>query len=502
MVHSLRRSSLALLVASGLSFASTAHADAPVPVPAPVPAPSPSESPAAARAAHTPPQAPPNGSLLVDEATLNRLVDARIRANAEAQKRTREAPKAAAELEPAPFAQFDSTWMNGQSRQKEQPLKLFDGALTFSAYFDMNYAFSSHHPKDHTLTGGASVSRHNEIGINLASFGLEWNHKNVIGRVAFQYGNLLNIVQDLDGTVARGRSLTAQNLRYIREATAGYHFDVGKGLNVEGGIFMSYIGLESYLLAENWNYTRSIVCDHTPFYFQGVRAQYFPTSRIKIEPWVMNGWQSYGKWNAAPSAGLALRYTPTEAVTLIANFYGGTDTKGVSGRVRVHHDNSILVRYFDAPMSSFLSKAAFSLNTHAGFETGGEGLPGPEQAHMVGTSLVSRTWFAKNYLALALRGEVFSNPSSYLAQYPPPGFASGAGTAALRAAGLTATFDVLPSDTFAFRAEISHRWSSRAYYAGPDGTTSADGFQPVDPAFAPDVRNDQTLFVLGLNARL
>jgi hypothetical protein len=161
-----------------------------------------------------------------------------------------------------------------------------------------------------------------------------------------------------------------------------------------------------------------------------------------------------------------------------------------------------VARVYDAPGSSFVSKAALSLNTHVGFESGGEGLPGPGQAHMVGSSLVGRTWFAKNYLALSLRGEVISNPSSYLAQFPPPGYASGGGTPALRAAGLTATFDILPSDSIALRAEVSHRVSNRAYFAGPDGTTSPDGFQPIDPTFTPDTRTDQTLFVLGLNARL
>ena len=33
---------------------------------------------------------------------------------------------------------------------------------------------------------------------------------------------------------------TIDHFRYIREATVGYHFDVARGLNVEGGIFMSY----------------------------------------------------------------------------------------------------------------------------------------------------------------------------------------------------------------------------------------------------------------------
>ena len=401
----------------------------------------------------------------------------------------------------------DYTWMNGQSRQKEQPLKVLDGAVTFSTYLDVNYAYSSRHPRDHTLTGGSTISRHNEIGINLASIGVDLNYQNVIGRLSLQYGNMLNLVQDLDGTVSRGRSLTTQNLRYIREATAGYHFDALHGINVEAGIFMSYIGLESYLLAENWTYNRSLVCDHTPFYFQGARAQIFTSSRVKIEPWVMNGWQTYGKWNDAPSVGTQLRWSPLEAVTLFANFYGGTDTKGVPSRVRLHHDDSVLVRYFNRPTASFVSKAAFSLNNHIGVESGGrdalgEKLPGPTNAHMVGTSLVHRTWFSRDHLALSLRGEVMSNPTSYLAQYPPPGLMTGTGSKPLEIWGLTSTFDVLPTDTFTLRFEALYRKSSVAYFAGPGGTTSPDGYQPAPDGYVPDAAKSQALFVVAALFRL
>ena len=107
---------------------------------------------------------------------------------------------------PAPevtFAWGDTTWMNGQSRQKTFPLGSIGNAVTPSIYLDVNYAFSHNRPRDNTLTGSASVGRHNEVGINLASIGLEWSYQHVIGRASVQYGNMLNIVQDLDGTVAR-----------------------------------------------------------------------------------------------------------------------------------------------------------------------------------------------------------------------------------------------------------------------------------------------------------
>ncbi len=416
------------------------------------------------------------------------------------------APAPAPAAAPGPFAWGDFTWMNGQSRQKDFPLKAFNDAVTLSLYLDTNYAYSLNHPRDNTFTGTASVPRHNEFNVNLASVGMEWSYKNVIGRLSLQYGSMISIVQDLDGTTARGRNIGVQNLRYIREATAGYHFDVLHGINVEGGIFLSYIGLESFLLAENWNYTRSVVCEHTPFYFQGMRVQIFTSDRVKVEPWLMNGWQTYGKWNLAPAGGVALRWSPTEALTLVSNFYAGSDSQGIPDRVRFHNDHSALLRYYDAPASSFISKAAVSINNHIGFESGGnvngEDLPGPDRAHMVGTALVNRVWFSHDQLALSIRPEVFSNPTRYLSQYPPPGFESGPHVKALQIWGLTGTFDVMPTDFFALRFEGSYRHANVPYYAGHGGTTSPSGYQPTPAGYVPDTVKDQVLFVVAANFRL
>ena len=87
--------------------------------------------------------------------------------------------------------------MNGQSRQKDFPLKPFGDAVTLSLYLDTNFAYSANHPRDNTFTGTASVPRHNEFNVNLASVGLEWNYKNIIGRLSLRYGSMISIVQDL-----------------------------------------------------------------------------------------------------------------------------------------------------------------------------------------------------------------------------------------------------------------------------------------------------------------
>ena len=423
------------------------------------------------------------------------------------------------EFGPIPFEGMDLTWINGQNRQKTFPLS--NKVLTGVVYLDTYYNYNFNHPKDNTHTISGTMGRHNEFTVNLASIGVETYYKNIIGRIWLQTGAMLNIVQDLDGTTLRGRNLAigtthANNLKYIREAAAGYHFNKWYGLNFEMGIFMSFIGLESYVLQENWCYQRSMVCEFTPFYFSGARAQAYFSKHYKAELWIMNGWQSYGKWASAPALGQSNYYRPNENLQLVANFYYGHDTQFVPGRMRFHHDHSVVYRYFRHG-DGLISQAAFSLNNHYGFQSGGsitdasgnrQKLAGPDKAYMAGTSLAHRVWFAKNKFALTLRGDYLTNPSRYLAYSPGvfgtngyvPGYSN---SDQLMMATGTATFDMMPNDFVTFRLEYGFRQASVPYFAGPNGTTSPDGYQGVVPAnYAPDLRRRENRITIATSFRL
>ena len=73
---------------------------------------------------------------------------------------------------------------------------------------------------------------------------------------------------------------------------------------------MSYIGLFSYYNFDNWTYQPSYVSSNTPWFFNGVRVQWFPTNKLKIEPWFINGWQSYGRSNGKLGLGWANSLSP------------------------------------------------------------------------------------------------------------------------------------------------------------------------------------------------
>lgn len=418
-----------------------------------------------------------------------------------------------------PFEGMDLTWVNGQNRQKDFPLVLTDKKgetiLTGVAYLDGHFNYNFARPKDNTQTISAVTARSNEFSLALASIGIESNYKNIIGRLWLQTGSMLNVVQEADGSVARGRNTSTGNLKFIREAAAGYHFNVNHGLNVEMGIFMSYIGLESYMTQENWSYQRSMVCDFTPFYFQGARVQYYPSKKFKTELWVLNGWQTYNSWSKGLGVGNSNYYRPNENLQLVANFYYGTDSKSGTNQLskirRFHHDNSVVFRYYKNKGKSAkgLSQAAFSINNHYGFQNG-DGVKSKDN-YMTGTSIANRLWFNKNKLGLTLRGDYVTNPGGYLAFSPAVSggipndyelaIASGK---SLKMTQLSATFDVMPSDFVTFRLEFAHRNANVPYFPGSGGTTSQTGFNNdvLDPTWKADLRKIENRIIAAVNFRL
>ncbi|HTF05289.1 MAG TPA: outer membrane beta-barrel protein [Bacteroidia bacterium] len=425
----------------------------------------------------------------------------------------------------------DYTWVNGQNRQHNFPLtfqKNGETILTGVAYLDTYYNYNFAKPADNTQTISSTIGRHNEMTLNLASIGMETNYKNVIGRLWLQFGQMGSIIQEADGSVYRGRNSAISNLKYIREAAAGYHFNVWQGINVEMGIFMSYIGLESYVTQENWNYQRSMVCDFTPFYFSGARVQMYPSAKLKTEIWILNGWQTYNSFGKSPGVGSSTYYRPNTNLQFAANFYLGTDTQNPdtlgqqSERIRFHHDNSIVARYFSRPGSGGISQAAFSINSHYGFQSNNEAndTVRASENFMTGISVANRVWFSRNKFALTLRGDYITNQSvvngvntyPYLAFSPA---ASGgqpnnydeaiASNEKLKITQFTATFDVMPNDHVTFRLEYGYRSSSIPYFTGSGGTTSPSGWTNGPAAVLPwaaDLRKTESRITVAVNFRL
>ena len=235
---------------------------------------------------------------------------------------------------------------------------------------DVDYIVDFNHPQDDTIGGSSEVFRSSEVHVTQLGVGGDFHYDNVRARLMTQFGLYSQTTPRNDASPARGQWNLADAYRYVSEAYGGYHFNALHGINVDAGIFMSYIGLFSYYNFDNWAYQPSYVSSNTPWFFNGVRVQIFPTAKLKIEPWFINGWQSYGRFNHRPGLGGQILYRPTPWLSILGNQYGlGQDTLGVPGRTRYHTDDSIEVKYYDRP-GKMIDKAAFSLTADAGCESG------------------------------------------------------------------------------------------------------------------------------------
>lgn len=176
---------------------------------------------------------------------------------------------------------------------------------------------------------------------------------------------------------------------------------------MNAGIFVSYIGLFSYTNFDNWTYQPSFVSSTTPWFFNALRIQWFPTNKLKIEPWIINGWQSYAKFDGKLRFGSQIIYQPTENLKLVFNNYGvGTDNPNLPHTICHHTDDSIEYRYFNCPGNSGISKAAFSFTIDAGCQSGGgiHCTGSVNRSTFLGVMGDNRFWFHEDLFAITLGG--------------------------------------------------------------------------------------------------
>lgn len=418
------------------------------------------------------------------------------------------------EAKPEPFAFADFTWLNGNSRQHKP---VFDfPAFTGEIRVDTNYVYDFNHPQDHTLVGSSELGRTNEVQVQQLGVGGDFHYENVRARLLTQVGMYSTMTPRNDASPARGQWDLANAYRYVSEAYGGYHFNKMNGINVDAGIFMSYVGLFSYYQYDNWAYQPSYVSSNTPWFFNGVRIQIFPNDHFKEEIWLTNGWQSYGMFNDAPGIGSQTLWRPNGNWSILSNnYFYGKDTLGNSERLRAHSDSSVEWKYRDTPDSK-LSKSALSFTFDVGCEYGGGvkctgGNAAKPSQYFIGFMLYNRWWFDHDKYGVTLGGGAITNPGRYLVLVPPingataasgtPYFSASPGDP-YRAWDASATFDYMPNDNVTFRYELNHRHANVPYWAGaggvtpPGGNTGSPG--SLIPGWQPDLRKSETRFTAAL----
>ncbi len=198
---------------------------------------------------------------------------------------------------------------------------------TLSGFVDLYYAYSFTRPPSGDRSFTTQPLRHNEFNLNLAMIDVRHQGDRFRGRFAFQTGTYVqsNLIAE------------PSLLKNVLEASAGTRF--GDNLWVDIGIFPSHIGLEGIVSKDNWNYSRSLLADYSPYYEAGLSVTAGLSDEITVRGLVVNGWQNIMETNGDKAIGSQIQYKPSGSVLLNwSTFVGNEAPDSAASRLRVFND--------------------------------------------------------------------------------------------------------------------------------------------------------------------
>ena len=328
--------------------------------------------------------------------------------------------------------------------------------VTFGGFVDGYYAWDFGRPAsfDRSFAGGTTFTtqpaRHNEFNINLAFVEATLDGARVRGRLALQAGT--SVQSNYAGEPTTGSVSGPTLARHIQEAYAGVK--LGDNVWVDGGIFYSHMGMESWASRDNPTYTRSLVSEYSPYYSSGVKIDWAATPKLTAQLDVVNGWQNISENNSGKGAGirLDLAASPTTTVSYY-NFF--SDEAG--NRLRTF--NGIGAKVASGRMTLI---GQFDLGTQ------GKSSDDSGSASWYGFTTIARAQVTPT-VALSGRVERYDDKDQVIITTGSQ--RDGAPNAPFRANGGSVGLDVAPQARLLWRTELRGFSNTAAIF--PNGTTGA-----------------------------
>lgn len=305
--------------------------------------------------------------------------------------------------------------------------------IAFGGFIDSYFAYDFNRPANLDRAFTTQAARHDEFNINLAYVDATLSAPRLRGRFAAQFGTSVqaNYASEPHVGTLSGPDVS----RFIQEAFVGYQ--VAPTLWIDGGVFFSPFGSESWISRDNWTYTRSLIAENSPYYEAGIKATWQTTSTLAIQLHVINGWQNISETNTDKALGVRIDYTPSSRLALAYDgFLGNEMPTTVPRQARIWQEGIVTL----TPSSAWQLRGTLDYGTQ-------ERANGNGNASWRGYAAIAR-YQVSPQLAIAARAEGYSDPEQVIIT---TGASSG-----LRASGWSVNADIVPQSRMLWRTEF--RW--------------------------------------------
>jgi hypothetical protein len=297
--------------------------------------------------------------------------------------------------------------------------------LTISAYADIYYQYDFNKPADKLRPPFLyNFKRHNEINTNLALLKAAYDSKKVRANLGIMAGNYARY----------NLAAEPEFFRYIYEANVGYKFS--EKVSVDAGILPSHIGSESAIAKDNWNLSRSLLAENSPYYEAGIKLNYSPNDQWTFAFLALQGWQNIKDLNSSKSFGTQIVFVPNEKLSFNSSSFVGNEKPDSAKQLRLYHNF-----YFTYRISSKL-KTLFILDLGAERKVDKDGYN-----NWTGIALLLQYSFAKKF-AVGARAEFYRDKNGVIiSNYLPAKFET---------TGMAFNLDYHPFKYLVIRGEIRY----------------------------------------------
>lgn len=320
--------------------------------------------------------------------------------------------------------------------------------VKYGGFVDAYYAWDTRRPPARDRAFTTQPARHNEFNINLAFIEATASGDRVRGRLALQAGN--SVQSNYAGEPRVGTVSGPDLARHIQEAVAGYK--VTDKFWIDGGIYLSHIGLESWISRDNWTYGRSLMADYSPYYQAGVKASYQMNEAWSAQLHVLNGWQIISENNDNKALGGRLAYAGPGGWSVSYNNFWGQE---VGNRGRFFNDLIVTTPAFGRLQVA--GSADYGIQRK---ERGGD------FSRWYAGALIAR-WTFTPRVAAAARIERYVDQDQVIV--------TTGGRGAFRTTGASLNADVALRRQLLWRTELRHFWSENPVYPARGGFAKGDG---------------------------
>lgn len=357
--------------------------------------------------------------------------------------------------------------------------------LTPEGYVEGYIAWNANRPSNGVTNERGFDDRHATFTLSNAVFGGTGEIGPVSARVLFQIGATPTSYYSAEPRRSGGTASGASDgnvWKYLQ--TAYITWKPTSAFRLEGGLFVSPIGVESMPVKDNFNYSRSNLFFGLPFYHTGIRGVYAISDSVELGLAAYNGWNSVVDNNEEKSVAPTLVWKTASSQVQLLYFGGVERNSGGPEGAYWRHTFDVSASY-DA--TSWLSLQA---EGNVGLEPNRIGVSS-WAAFALGARYKLLPW-----LMAAGRVDRFGETmgkSAASSATASPIFWSGAPWVSSQ----TLTLDVRPVSNLSIRLELRHdQAGSNLYYRG-----EVEGTGEPERPFVPNARSQNTA-LLGFTAWL